>query len=72
MSWFTNLFKSPPAEEPHCVPLSIMCAWTWGVKRHEQVRIAITRVENGNDHAQAEAMIDGEWVPLRNGGTGGT
>uniref|UniRef100_A0A6M3K7W3 Uncharacterized protein n=1 Tax=viral metagenome TaxID=1070528 RepID=A0A6M3K7W3_9ZZZZ len=28
------------------------------------MRISITKIEEGVDHAQAEALIDGEWTPL--------
>lgn len=49
---------------PHCVPLSILNAWTWGVKTGCEVRIGISRIDERTDHAQAEARIDGAWVPL--------
>lgn len=48
----------------YCVPNSILCAWTWGALKHDQVRIAVTRVSEGTDHSQAEALIDGTWTPL--------
>ena len=65
MSWW-NLFK--PKEEnfakPFCVPLSILAAWTWGNVKAQNVRIAVTNLKPGEDHSQAEALIDGFWTPL--------
>ena len=50
--------------QPHCVILSILCAWTWGIKTSDPVRIAVQHIEPGIDHAQAEACIYGHWTPL--------
>ena len=55
--------------QPGCVPLSILNAWTAGQNGH-QVRIAVTRIEEGLDHSQAQALIGGKWVPLTERWTG--
>lgn len=47
-----------------CVPNSILCAWTFGGKHHVPVRIAISNIARGTDHAQAQALIDGKWEYL--------
>lgn len=49
---------------PSCVPLSIQAAWTWGMTHKHPVRIAAQHISPGIDHAQAEALIDGKWIPL--------
>lgn len=46
-----------------CVPTSIGAAWTYAQKGYP-VRIAISKIDEKTDHSQAEAMIDGQWVPL--------
>jgi hypothetical protein len=50
--------------QPNCVPLSIMNAWTWEQQRGEEVRIAVTHIKPGIDHAQAQAKIKGMWTFL--------
>ena len=47
-----------------CVPSSIFCATAWMIKEQVPVRMAIQRIADGVDHVQAEALIDGEWIPL--------
>ena len=49
-----------------CVPTSIVSAWTMAQSGYK-VRIAVRNVKPGVDHSQAEALIDGEWVPLTTG-----
>ena len=54
---------APRQMQPHCVPISILSAWT--AEHHGYpARIAISNVRPGVDHAQAEALIDGRWTPL--------
>ena len=48
----------------HCVPNSILSAWTWGAMKKQPVRIAISKIGEGVDHSQAQALIDGKWTPL--------
>jgi len=55
--------KHTASYQPNCVAVSIMSAWTYQLKGHE-TRIAISNIARGIDHAQAEAKIDGTWVPL--------
>lgn len=55
--------KEPTVFQPHCVPISILSAWTAENKGHD-TRIAISNLGPGLDHAQAEALIDGKWTPL--------
>jgi hypothetical protein len=50
--------------QPHCVVNSILCAWTWGTFQKDEVRIAVSSIAPGLDHAQAEAKIRGVWTPL--------
>jgi len=64
MSWLSDIFKKKERVQTFCVPNSILCAWTWGVKKGDKVRIAITHIEPGLDHSQAEALIYGKWTPL--------
>lgn len=45
-----------------CVPESIYCAWVAG--KDYPVRIAVSNIRKGVDHAQAEALIENVWVPL--------
>lgn len=47
-----------------CVPSSIFCAWVWAGKFHDPVRIAVTKIAEGVDHSQAEALINEVWTPL--------
>jgi hypothetical protein len=61
MGWFTRTSKGP---QTYCVPNAILCAWTWGALRKDEVRIAVTSISAGLDHSQAEAKIDGKWTPL--------
>jgi len=48
----------------YCVPNSILCAWTWGAINKTQVRISISKIDESTDHAQAQALINGDWIPL--------
>ncbi len=50
--------------QPHCVVNAILCAWTWGTFQKDEVRIAVSHISPGIDHAQAEAKIKGTWTPL--------
>ena len=49
-----------------CVPTAIACAWTMGQRGH-QVRIAIQKISENVDHAQAEMLVDDLWTPLTTG-----
>ena len=51
--------------QPNCVGSAWMCAWTARCL-FLPVRMAVTNVAEGIDHVQAEAEINGEWVPLTN------
>lgn len=42
-----------------------MCAWTARCKGLP-VRMAVTEITHYVDHVQAEAQIEGTWVPLTN------
>lgn len=45
-----------------CVPSSVLCALIYGIKEKRPVRIAIFRMSEGVDHAQAQVMDEnGEW-----------
>jgi hypothetical protein len=67
MGWFTRTSKGP---QTYCVPNAILCAWTWGALRKDEVRIAVTSISTGLDHSQAEALIDSKWTPLTEVWTG--
>jgi hypothetical protein len=56
--------------QPNCVILSILCAWTWRLNTKNLVRIGISNISQGLDHAQAEAFIDDRWIPLTESWTG--
>jgi hypothetical protein len=73
MTWICNLFKKkkeitmtplPIKISTWCVPSSIFCATCFWIKQRVPVRIALQHIEPGIDHAQAEALIDGTWIPL--------
>ena len=70
MSWWSDLWKPKPVapvvdmERGWCVPDSVFCALAWMIKRKVPVRIAAQHIEPGIDHVQAQAKIDGKWVPL--------
>jgi len=51
--------------QPNCVANAWMCAWTARIN-HLPVRMAVTKFDANTDHVQAEAQIDGAWVPLTN------
>lgn len=50
--------------QTYCVPNAIQAAWTWRAVKGDDVRIAVTKFSPLIDHAQAEAKINGVWVPL--------
>jgi len=53
------------AQKTWCVSSSIFCAIVYGIKERRPVRIAITEVEPGTDHAQAQVQDeDGKWIWL--------
>ena len=53
------------ANRTWCVPSSVFCALIYAIKERKQVRIAITAVEPGVDHAQAQVQDeDGTWKYL--------
>jgi hypothetical protein len=66
MAWIKKIFgwEKPAGARPHCVPNSILCAWTWGAIKKDPVRISVTKIGNGIDHSQAQACVNGEWTPL--------
>jgi hypothetical protein len=74
VSWLCDLFKkkkevfidksSPIKISTWCVPSSVFCAVCFWIKERTPVRIALQQVGVGVDHAQAEAFINGTWVPL--------
>ncbi len=47
-----------------CVPSAIFCALAWLIKERVPTRIAVQKLSSSEDHAQAEALINGEWTPL--------
>lgn len=54
-----------------CVPASIVCAWIYMVKERRPVRIAIFKLDESTDHAQAQVMDeDGTWQYLTEYWTG--
>lgn len=67
MDWIRDIIGFPEQEtrswQPNCVWESTMCAATLGLAGHP-VRIAVTHIDAGVDHAQAQAYIDGRWMPL--------
>ena len=46
-----------------CVPQTIMACWVAENAGYD-TRVAISNISPGIDHAQAEAFVDGAWVPL--------
>ena len=50
----------------HCVPSSFLCALIYAIKERRPVRIAISAIEPGVDHAQAQVqdVIDDKWFYL--------
>jgi hypothetical protein len=57
--WFRK--KPEPKALSYCVPESIYSAWLWGVRHKAPVRIAVSEIREGVDHAQAQALIEGSW-----------
>ncbi len=68
MSFWKKLFgieeKPVMKWQTNCVWNSVICAATCGQKAGYEVRIAITHIKAGEDHAQAMAKIDGKWTWL--------
>ena len=62
MGIFGWLFKHDEAK-PMCVENSVFAALTYRMEKKLPVRIVISRFTEkpGRDHAQAQAMINGEW-----------
>ncbi len=56
--------------QTNCVWNSVLCAATWGQMKGNEVRIAVTSISTGLDHAQAQALIKGVWTPLTERWTG--
>ena len=48
----------------YCVPESIMSAWTYEIRTGLPTRIAISNIEPGIDHAQAQGWTGKEWIWL--------
>jgi hypothetical protein len=49
----------------HCVPSSILCALIYVIKERRPVRIAISAIEPGVDHAQAQVLSEeADWYWL--------
>lgn len=48
----------------YCVPESIYSAWSWTVRTTQPVRIAISNISKGIDHAQAQAYTGENWIYL--------
>ena len=46
-----------------CVPAAIHNAVAWHIKSGP-VRMAVSHISKGVDHVQAEALIEGSWIPL--------
>ena|SRR3990170_2107719 len=55
---------SPLAVATTCVPESIFCAWVWRLRTKDEVRIAVSNIGVGMDHAQAESAPEGIWTPM--------
>ena len=54
-----------PSNRTHCVPSSILCALIYGIAHGKPVRIAITELGPGVDHAQAQVQDEnGHWLWL--------
>ncbi|MDP2645455.1 MAG: hypothetical protein Q8P24_10980 [Desulfobacterales bacterium] len=49
--------------QPNCPMLAAMCAWT-ALQHGHHVKIEIRKLDEHTDHAQAQALVDGEWVWL--------
>ena len=51
--------------QPNCVDLAFMRARTYGRVKNVPTRIAVNRIPGSkDDHAQAQAKIEGTWTPL--------
>ena len=48
----------------YCVPESIYSAWTWENKTKQPVRIAVSHISKGVDHAQAKGWTGSAWIYL--------
>jgi hypothetical protein len=69
MSWYNWLMNERDDMDrvlTYCVPNSILCAWTWGAVKKDQVRLVVQKIDavKDIDHVQAEALIEGKWTPL--------
>jgi len=60
-SWFRRTPKPDLKALSYCVPEAVYSAWLWGVRTGDPVRVAVSKVREGTDHAQAQARIDGSW-----------
>ena len=48
----------------YCVPESIYSAWSWTARTKQPVRIAISHIKPGIDHAQAQGLTENGWQYL--------
>ena len=57
-----RVLQMNPSHRTHCVPSSILCALIYVIKEKRPVRIAISKIDEHTDHAQAQVFDEnGEW-----------
>src|SRR3990170_2141933 len=56
--------SEPFSTEGYCVPEAIYSAWVYEAKTGLPARVAVSHIEAGVDHAQAQGFNGKEWIYL--------